>query len=94
MAKGKRFDHTATYEEEVSKIVDNLKRVCVVRNIPMFLTLGIENTDEETIYKSEMLSPDAHGLELTDNIFPKLVNVLMGFDTVPPSAVTEIDFEK
>jgi hypothetical protein len=58
----------------------------------VFVTLAVKNSEEGTEYSTSMISATTSENELKNDRFPKLVNVMNGFDTVPHSEPIELDF--
>ena len=85
----KRNEYTALIADKVMEI----KRLCHIHKIPMFITLCVENTESKSVYEKEMISAATCGHELTDDQIVKHVNVSLGFDTVQPSQELSIDMD-
>lgn len=80
------------YEEELKEKIQDLAKFCMFNKIPLFVTACVSNDETDTEYFSEMISPDVLNLKLTDNRFPKYVNVGLGFETVPANEIIEVEF--
>lgn len=76
------FDETAYYNDEVQQAMDNLLGLLKRHDIPFFFSACIAEKNGETTYVSELVSPDITGRRLTDNRFPKYVDVNLGFNTI------------
>lgn len=68
-------------QDELNELIQKLKNFAVLNSMPMFLTCAVKNDDEETVYKTEILSPAGTNRVLTNNMFPDLVNVTNGAST-------------
>lgn len=80
------------HEEELKNKIQELARFCMFNGIPLFVTACLSDDGEKTEYVSEMVSPDVLSVNLSDNRFPKYVNVGLGFETVPANEVIEVEF--
>lgn len=78
------FNKKNEYDSLIADKVMELKRLCHMYKMPMFVTVCVKNTESETEYEKEMISAVTCGYELTDNQITKHVNVSLGFDTVQP----------
>ena len=87
------FDKRKLYEEQIESKVIELKQLCHMHKIPLFISLCLANNAQETIYEKEMVSSATCNYELTDDQIIKHVNVTLGFDTIQPTseAVLEMD---
>lgn len=83
------------YETEIKPIIEQLAVACHDNNIPMFVTVAIENTKEGTTYKSKIIDPDFLETSLTDDKFKDLLNIMNGFQTHYPNNdnLDEFEFE-
>ena len=89
-----KFDKREDYDLLIAEKVAELKRLCHLQKIPMFITLCVANTDTEAVYKKEMISAATCGYELSDDQIAKHVNVSLGFDTVPPMSDRDSDTDE
>lgn len=87
------FDKAAAYKANIEPLVAELVKMCTVHNIPMYVTCCIANDAQGSEYKSQAVSADAHGLNLTDDNIQKHLCIRLGFDTVYRSEA-EFDFEE
>lgn len=87
-----KFDKTDVYEAEIKERIEELKILCNRENIPMFITLCVKSNNKETVYENDMIGTYANGINLKDDKFPKLVNVMNGFNTVPYEEVIELEY--
>ena len=87
------FNKNDIYETEIAEHINIIKQVCSREGMPMFVTVCVENNDRETGYRNDMISAKTHGVTLKDDRIPEFVNVTLGFNTVPPTEVPEIDFD-
>lgn len=68
-----------------------LKKLCYENKIPMFVTAAIGENGDETQYESEMVSPVDIGVELSQDKIALMVNVLRGFQVIPPIPMEDIE---
>lgn len=86
------FNKKETFEKEIASKLQELAQLCNYHQIPFFAAICVANNGKETEYVSEMISPAITGCELTDDRFPKYVNIGLGFDTVPSNELIEVQF--
>ena len=87
------FNKQKEYEDLVREKVNDLKKLCHIQRMPMFITICTKNDDKETVYEKEMVSAATCGHELFDNQIAKHVNVSLGFDTVQPSSEVTLEMD-
>lgn len=86
------FDKHAAYKANIEPIINELMKQCTVYDIPMFVTCCVANNTKGSEYKNQAVTPDAHGLNLTDDNIQKHMCLQLGFDTVYRSN-EDFDFE-
>ena len=86
------FDQTTVFEEEIKKKVLDLKLLCIKHKIPFFVTFAVANDENDTLYKNDALIPKSSNIVLTNDLFPKHINVLNGFETVPMKTEMEAEY--
>lgn len=86
------YDKSDGYKNDIEPIVNNLLLACSKEKIPVFVTMAVKNTDEGTEYMTSMISATVNGVVLENDSFPKLVNVMNGFDTIPHSDPIELEY--
>lgn len=87
------FNKSNEYKSIVAAKIMELKQLCHMYKIPMFVTVCVRNTDEKSYYEKEMISAATCGYELTDNQIVKHVNVSLGFDTVQSTPEMTLDMD-
>ena len=87
------FNKRKEYESVIEEKVIELKKLCHIHRIPMFITVCIENSANETMYEKEMISAATCGYEMADDQIAKHVNVSLGFDTIQPSSEMVLDMD-
>lgn len=85
------FNKRMEYDSLLADKVTEIKKICHMHKIPMFITFCVENNAVESVYEKEMISSATCGFELTDDQIAKHVNVSLGFDTVQPTAALIMD---
>ena len=87
------FNKYNEYQSLVLDKVMELKQICHLCRIPMFVTCCVKNTETESIYEKEMISAATCGHELADNQIAKHINVTLGFDTIQHSSEMTLDMD-
>jgi len=87
-----KFDKRKIYEDEIAEVVMELKLLCNKYKLPMFVSVCVKN-GKETEYVSDMVGSASNDIFLQDDKIPKYVNILNGFDTVPPNEILEIEMD-
>lgn len=85
------FDNSDIFQCEIEKRMEELKILCNKYRIPMFISMCIKNDKNGSVYKSDMVGTVSNEIYLKDDKIPHYVNVLNGFDTVPPQTDFEIE---
>lgn len=88
------FDKTDYYNEVIRPAIEEIKENCVIHGIPMFFTACVKNSEDESGYESEIVSPFTHGIELKEDHFPHHLMVALGFKTDVSVDVPEVDFSE
>lgn len=87
------FDKRKEYETLIAEKVIELKKLCHMQKVPMFITVCIANDESGTEYEKEMVSATTCGYTLFDDQIAKHVNVTLGFDTIQPSSEETLEME-
>ena len=77
------FNKKAVYRDKIEPIINQLKSVCNVENLPMFVTVAIANDENGTTYKNEIIYASTD-TRLADHKIGKLLLLLNEFQTQPP----------
>lgn len=88
------FNKRNEYESLILGKVEEIKRLCHMHKIPMFITVCVENTKDKTVYEKEMISASTCRYELIDDQIAKHVNVSLGFNTIQPSQEEIFDMDE
>lgn len=87
-----RYNKEKVIQNEIEPYLNKIIKICNEEKIPIFFTLAASNSDAETKYETKTLSPDVLGVELKENNFPEFINVMNGFNTVPPRTILEMEY--
>lgn len=88
-----KYNKKKVYENEIFDKINELKLLCNKEKIPMFFACAIESTDKKTTYVTEYVGSKSNGIELKEDKITGFINVVNGFETVPPKNIIEIDYE-
>lgn len=87
------FDKSDAYELEIQPAMETLVQICNKHHVPFFAAVCIKNDEKGSEYKADMYASASNEIRLKNDLFPKFVNVLNGFATVPPVDEVEIEFD-
>lgn len=76
---------------EIEAKLNALLQVCQIYKTPMFASVAIRNTDQETEYSNIVYSAQSHNLCLKNDCIRKYVLIADGFEPVPPREVISND---
>ena len=88
------YDKKTLYKKEIAPLIQDLLVACDRYQIPMFATFAIQDNGKDTVYQSEMISSMNAGVTLSNDLLPKHVNILNGFDVVPYLDVKMLDLDE
>ena len=88
-----KFNAKRTYEEKIAEKVNELKLLCNEEKIPMFFACAASSTEKRTEYVYEYIGTVPNEINLKNDKIADFVNVVNGFETVPPREIVEINFE-
>jgi len=80
----KIYDKTKDFEEEILPLVEKLRQICSLNDIPFFFSAAITNDSSGTEYRTIALTPSITGTGLKKDYFKDFINVTNGFYTIPP----------
>lgn len=72
------YDATKKYQTEIEPLVENIKKVCALNNIPFFFTCAVKNDEKETVYKNDGVLTGSFGINLKDDKFAPILGVING----------------
>jgi hypothetical protein len=87
------FNKENIYNEKIQNLILEMKKICTLEGLPMFVAVCVSNDENGTVYKKDAVSANTSDIDLTNDIIPGLINVTLGFETVLPQDVPTIDFE-
>lgn len=76
------YNKRDVFNQHIKKKMDEFAKECSLRGVPMFVTCAIEDTEDKTIYESDMVSAITNDITLNEDKIVKMANVLNGFDVV------------
>lgn len=74
---------------QLKKELVTIDDVCKKNGVPYFLVIAGSDNGQETEYHTQFLTPGVSGTKLSDDKITKMLNVMNGFNTVPPTPVPE-----
>lgn len=78
-------DKTEVFDKEVKPLVEELKKLCYKRKIPMFMAFAISENSKMTRYKNEILTTAQMRMNpLKDDRISHFVRVIKGYKTIAP----------
>nr|WP_303180680.1 hypothetical protein [Lachnoclostridium phocaeense] len=83
---GDYYNKMDVYDEKIRPLIDELKKTCILEQMPMFVTIAVENDATYTSYKSDMVLAGS-GVSLTDNRISDLLLILNHFDAEYPEHI-------
>lgn len=78
------YDKKKEFDEFIKPKLTEIKKLCMIHDVPFFFTVCVKNDENDSLYMSDMYSGLAKGLNLTKDYFPNLAKVMVGFDTAMP----------
>jgi hypothetical protein len=86
-----KINNRETIVEEIMPLFEQLKKACVLHQIPFFCTALLSDDGNVSQYISELLSPTVADKDISDDRITPLLNVMNGFNTVPPIYESHFD---
>lgn len=87
------FDKSKEFEKECRPILDRLRLMCSLYDIPFFWSACVKNNDKESVYENEIVGNASREINLKDDQISKHISVCMGFDTVPKKSDFSVDID-
>lgn len=78
------IDNSKIINDEIKPKIEEIKKICAMYKIPFFFTVLESDDGTSSKYISEIESPTVADKSLTSDKITPLINVMNGFDTVPP----------
>ncbi len=85
---------TGEEKNEIIKKIDELLELCQYRNVPMFVTVAMEDDGSTTTYYNRMHSAKSHNIHLSDDQISKHILIADGFSAVPPRESLEVEMDE
>lgn len=86
------YNQKAFYEKNLQPAVEQIIRLCRHYGIPCFIAIAVQNSEEGTEYVKESVCPNADlHVKLKEDYIHRFIDVLLGFQVVPPNEITEIE---
>lgn len=86
-----KYKTDADTEAEIESVMLQLMRICQLHKLPFYVSVAVENNDQETKYKNMVYSSTANYINLKDDKIKKYMLVANNYEPVPPREVFEID---
>ena len=87
------------YEEQIAPHVREIRKICGIEKIPCFMLFELDDNasvDKDNLltfeYEVEAISPGFLGVKATNDKVTQMINVMNGFDVVPPREPMEMFF--
>lgn len=78
-----KYDKRKIYKNKIEPLIKDLKIICSIEKLPMFVTVAVANNDKETVYESDMVYA-ATDIRLYDKKIGSLLLLINDFDVEPP----------
>lgn len=80
------YDKTKVYHSKLEKKIQELKLLCNMERMPMFITVAVANSPKKTTYMNDMVLASA-GTKLTDDRISELLLYLNHMPMEPPAHI-------
>lgn len=87
------FDRQDIYDEKVAPLVEQIRKICSIYNMPFMFSCCVKNEKTGTVYKNDAISTGSRNIVLTDDRLERHLCVEAGFRTVPGNTEIEINFD-
>lgn len=88
------FNKTEIYKTQVKPLIQKAMNICSANDMPMFFACCTENDEKKSEYVKECVSPQSHGVRLSQDYFSNLIAVTLGFITYPPVETPNISYDE
>lgn len=88
-----KYDQSEFYTQQIYDKINEIKLLCNREKIPMFFACATKNDGKGTVYETEFIGTGSNEITLKDDKITDFINVVNGFNTIPPKSKMEIDFE-
>lgn len=80
------YDHSKIYKKQIHPLVNEIKKLCAVNDIPFFSSFAIANDEKGTKYDNNGFLSNSTSRILKDDKFPAYLAVVRGFEMVPKTS--------
>lgn len=77
------YDHSKLYKEKIHPLVNEIKKLCAVNDIPFFFSFAIASDEKGTKYDNDGFLSNSTSRVLKEDKFPAYLAVVRGFEMVP-----------
>ena len=88
-----KFNKKNYYNDKIKAKLDELKVLCNNEKLPFFFAVAVNSTEKKTEYEYEFIGTNPNEIYLKDDKIVDFVNVVNGFDVVPPKKIIDIDYD-
>lgn len=85
---------TKTVREELEQHLVAIMEIAHIHQLPTFIEVMTDNTDEGTEYAKKIYTAQSAGLEIADDRVRKHLLIEAGFEPVPPREAITLDMEE
>lgn len=86
MSNNNHYNKKSIYNKEIEPLVNQLKIICNLRQMPMFITVAVKNSPKGTEYISDTVLSSSE-IKLTDNRIASLLLKINGFEDRCPDYI-------
>lgn len=86
------YNKEEIYKKEIVPLIDQIKKIAGLNDLPFFICVAIANTEKHTTYRYDGVLTGYLGFNLADDQFKKHLCVANGFDVKAPNS--SMDFDK
>lgn len=72
------YDASKEYRDKIQPLVEEIKKICTIDNIPFFFSCAVKNSDKGTDYENDGVLTGGFGISLYDDKFPQFLGVMNG----------------
>ena len=81
------------YNKKIKPTMEKITLLAMKEEVPFFAAFAVTEKDGSISYETSCLTPGVIGKPLEDDRITKMINVINGFDTIPPHQTIEIEFK-
>lgn len=72
------YDKQRFFTESIEPLLIEIKRLCVLNQIPCFFSFATKNTEKATTYKNDGIFTGSYEINLKSDMFPDMFSVING----------------